>query len=97
MAEITKESIQKLAELARLDFTDAEKDKFVSDLGNILSHFKELEAVDTSGVAPMTGGTDARNVFREDAPLPDTFAGQKDIITAFPEEERGYNKVPPVF
>lgn len=97
MAEITKKSIEKLAELARLDFTTPEKEKFVADLGNILSHFKELESLDTAGVKPMTGGTSARNVFREDAPLPDAFAGQKDIIAAFPEERAGYNKVPPVF
>ncbi len=97
MAEITKKSIEHLAKLARLEFTDAETDKFVVDLGNILNYFKELEAVDTSGVAPMTGGTSARNVFREDSPLVETFADQKEIIAGFPEEERGYNKIPPVF
>ena len=97
MAEITKKSIEKLAELSRLDLTEPERERFVADLGNILGHFKELESVNTDGIAPMTGGTAARNVFREDAPLPETFAGQKDIIAGFPEGGRGYNKIPPVF
>ncbi len=97
MAEINKKSIEYLAELARLEFKEAEKDKFVVDLGNILNYFKELESVDVSGVMPMTGGTASRNVFRDDATLPATFQDRKDIVAGFPEEERGYNKIPPVF
>jgi aspartyl-tRNA(Asn)/glutamyl-tRNA(Gln) amidotransferase subunit C len=97
MAEITKKSIEHLAELARLEFNDAEKEKFLADLNNILNHFKELESLDTSKIAPMTGGTNLRNILRADEALPETFGDQKDIVAGFPEEERGYNKIPPVF
>lgn len=97
MAEITRKSIEHLAELARLEFADQEKDKFLADLNNILNYFKELEALDTSKVLPMTGGTNLRNVLRADEALPEAFEDQKDIVAGFPEEAKGYNKIPPVF
>lgn len=97
MAEITKKSIEHLAELSRLELSEKEKEKFLADLTGILNHFKELEAVDVSGVTAMTGGTNLQNITRVDEPLPETFDNQKGIIAGFPEEERGYNKIPPVF
>lgn len=97
MAPITKKAIEHLANLSRLEFSNAEKDKFVADLGNILNYFQELEAVNTDNVLPMTGGTSSRNIFREDEFLGDSFKNKKNIIESFPEEDRGYNKVPPIF
>ena len=95
MAELTKKDLEHLAALARLDLKEGEEEKLIKDLGNILSYFKELQELNTDGVAPMTGGTDLQNVLREDVVgrTDDTGKGPE----AFPDKKGGYLKVPPVF
>jgi len=92
---INKETLQHLAKLARLELDPKEEEKLREDLGKILDHFKELQALDTSSVVPMTGGTDLKNIFREDAERENT--NQKKGVDAFPETQNGYLKIPPVF
>ena len=95
MATISKEELRHLADLARIKLDPKEEDKLLKDLGNILGHFEELQALDTKIVPPMTGGTDLRNVFRSDAERENTNKGAG--TDAFPESQNGYLKVPPVF
>jgi len=92
---ISKEELRHLAELARIKLDPGEEDKLIKDLGNILDHFKELQELDTSNAAPMTGGTDLRNIFRDDTERENTNRGAG--VEAFPESENGFLKVPPVF
>jgi aspartyl-tRNA(Asn)/glutamyl-tRNA(Gln) amidotransferase subunit C len=92
---ISKEELRHLAELARIELDPKEEDKLLKDLGNILDHFKELQELDTANVPPMTGGTDLRNVFRGDTERENTNQGAGG--RAFPENENGFLKVPPVF
>ena len=92
---ISKEELRHLADLARIKLDPKEEDKLIKDLGNILDHFKELQELDTANVAPMTGGTDLRNVFRGDDERENTDQGAG--VEAFPENEGGFLKVPPVF
>ena len=92
---ISKHELEHLAKLARIELDPKEEEKLLTDLGNILEHFKELEALDTSTVAPMTGGTELKNIFREDAERENTNRGAG--VDAFPEKEKGFLKIPPVF
>ena len=46
--------IEKVAKLARIELTDAEKERFSSELDAILAYVEELAAVDTEGVEPTT-------------------------------------------
>jgi aspartyl-tRNA(Asn)/glutamyl-tRNA(Gln) amidotransferase subunit C len=94
-AKITKEELRHLAALARIELDPKEEDKLLKDLGEILGYFTELQKLDTANVAPMTGGTDLRNVFRDDTERENTNRGAG--IDAFPENENGFLKVPPVF
>lgn len=95
MAELNKKSLEHLAELARIELKAGEEEKLLKDLQIILGHFGELQALDTSSVQPMTGGTNLENVFREDeiGKTGDTGKGAE----VFPESKGGYLKVPPVF
>lgn len=52
--KITKDEVTHVARLARLEFTEAEAEKFTSQLNNILMYMDMLNRVDTTGVAPMT-------------------------------------------
>jgi len=97
---ITKQELEHLAKLARIELDPKEEEKLLKDLGNILDHFKELQALDTSAVAPMMGGTDLRNIFREDGG--DEKGGRENTnrgagVDAFPETKDGFLKIPPVF
>ena len=94
-SSINKEELEHLAKLARIELDPSEEEKLLSDLGNILDHFGELQELDTANVSPMTGGTDLKNVFREDTERESTNRGTG--VDAFPESKDGYLKVPPVF
>ncbi len=84
-----------MAELARIELDPAEEEKLLKDLGTILEYFKELQKLDTKNIAPMTGGTDLRNAFREDDERENTNQGAG--VESFPEAKNGFLKVPPVF
>ena len=92
---ITKETIQHLAKLARLELTPNEEKQMLADLSKILAYFDELQTLDTSRVRPMTGGTTLKNVFREDTAAGETNRGAG--VNAFPESKDGFLKIPPVF
>ena len=96
---IGKKELEHLAHLSRIELDPKEEGKLIADLGAILDHFRELQALDTANVPPMTGGTDLMNVFREDG---EEAGGHENTnrgagVDAFPESKDGYNKVPPVF
>ncbi len=97
MSIIDKKSLQHLAKLSRLELTAAESSKLLQDLQEILNYFEELKKVNTEKVEPMTGGHRLVNIFREDVLDLDrrsqTISDPGRIIEAFPESERGFNKV----
>ena len=98
---IGKKELEHLAKLSRIELEPGEEEKLIKDLSNILEYFEELKKLDTSTVAPMTGGTDLRNVFREDA-KEDGSGGPENTnqgagVEAFPESNNGFLKIPPVF
>ena len=92
---IDKRTLEHLAKLARIKLEPAEEEKLLKDLGEILGYVQELQSVDVSSVEPMTGGTDLKNIFRDDAERENTNRGAG--IESFPESEKGYLKVPKVF
>jgi aspartyl-tRNA(Asn)/glutamyl-tRNA(Gln) amidotransferase subunit C len=87
--------IKYFAKLARIKLTSGEEEKFSNDLEEVLGHFKQLQEIDTNGVPPMAGGTELRNVFREDEPRQSRL--ERTGIEQFPEAESDFLKVPKVF
>lgn len=91
---ITEKDIKGLAELARMTVPEADLPKLQKDLGEILNHFEELNAVDTAAVTPMSGGTTNENIYRADDGSRVAYPNpEKD----FPETAGGFLKTPPVF
>ncbi|MDD5711080.1 MAG: Asp-tRNA(Asn)/Glu-tRNA(Gln) amidotransferase subunit GatC [Candidatus Colwellbacteria bacterium] len=86
--------IKKYAKLARMKLTQGEEEKFQKDLSEILKHVEELGKVSVKNVGPMTGGTNLKNVLREDRPAAVSVG---DFEPEFPEKEKGYVRVPKVF
>jgi len=64
---IPRETIDNIAQLARLEFAEQEKAKFGEQFRHIVEYFTVLESFDVEGVEPLKTILDADvNVFRED-------------------------------
>jgi aspartyl-tRNA(Asn)/glutamyl-tRNA(Gln) amidotransferase subunit C len=67
MAEFNEDELDKLAYLCRIECTKEEKAALCKHLSNMLAYIKQLEEVDTEGVAPcFTVLHTLTNVMRED-------------------------------
>ena len=68
--EITKQEVEKVAKLARLEITQAEKEAFAKQLSQILTHVETLKQYDTTGIEPTATVLGQVNVFRDDVIRP---------------------------
>ncbi len=64
--KLSKSDVEHVAHLARLNFREEEKQKFIEQLNEILIYMDILNKVDTAGVAPMTHAITLNNAFRSD-------------------------------
>lgn len=63
---ITIKDVEHIAKLAKLEFTDAEKEKFTHQLNQILEYVEQMNKLDTSRVEPLSHVIELSNVFRVD-------------------------------
>jgi aspartyl-tRNA(Asn)/glutamyl-tRNA(Gln) amidotransferase subunit C len=63
---ITRQDIEKVALLARLQLSDAEAAKMSDELAQIVAYVDQLAEVDTEGVEPMAHAIELQNVFKDD-------------------------------
>lgn len=70
MSEIDQLDVDYVAHLARIELTDAEKEKFRSQFGDILRYFDKLNAVEVEGVEPTAHAFPRENVWDEDVARP---------------------------
>jgi len=63
---IDEETVDKIANLARLELTGAEKQDMIMDMNKILGFMDKLNEIDTTGVEPLVYMTSNINSFRED-------------------------------
>ena len=68
--KITLQDVEKVAKLARLEVTPAEKEAFAKQLSQILTHVETLREYDTKGVEPTAAVLGQVNVFRDDVVRP---------------------------
>jgi aspartyl-tRNA(Asn)/glutamyl-tRNA(Gln) amidotransferase subunit C len=89
-----RETLRKIAHLARLDLEEGAEQEMLYSLNKILTWVEKLNEVDTSGVEPLTHLTDEVNVLREDKvqePLPH----ERGLFNA-PRKDDDYFRVPKV-
>ena len=65
--KIDKPAVDKLADLAKLEFTDESKTEIIQDLNKILAFVEKLEELDTNNIEPLIYMTEEANVLRTDA------------------------------
>jgi aspartyl-tRNA(Asn)/glutamyl-tRNA(Gln) amidotransferase subunit C len=91
---LDKATVRRIATLARIEVADADLEVVAGQLSGILEWIEQLKEVDTSGVAPMTGGTDLKLAWRKDEV---TDGGKEDLILAnAPDRHDHFFAVPKV-
>ena len=92
--ELSREQVEHIAHLARLGLTEAEIEKFQSQLSHILENFEILKELDTANVPPTAQSISMHNVFRKDEAT--ASYSKDDILANAPQQENNYFKIPPV-
>jgi aspartyl-tRNA(Asn)/glutamyl-tRNA(Gln) amidotransferase subunit C len=92
--KIRRQDVRHVAELARLELSEAEEEKLLADLGAILGYVETLDELDTSDVAPTAQVHEVAGAFRDDVVRngPDTEA----LLANAPDSWQGFFRVPKI-
>ena len=89
---LSRDDVAHVARLARLALTDEELDRYTVQLGAVLEHAADVEALDTSGVPPTAHPLDLVNVLRDDSVRPSL--DRDEVLAMAPDAEDGRFRVP---
>lgn len=86
--------VDNLAHLARLRFSETEKEGIRADLEKMVAFVEKLRAVDTTGVTPLLHISDAANVLRQDE-VRGSISREEALLNS-PVADTAFFKVPKV-
>jgi aspartyl-tRNA(Asn)/glutamyl-tRNA(Gln) amidotransferase subunit C len=95
--KISRENVLKVAALANLELTDVEVETYRGQLDDILTYIDKLNAVDTSGIEPLTQVVSASahgTTLREDVVVRSDVASE--VLRGAPDPSPPYFRVPRV-
>ncbi|OPJ64179.1 Asp-tRNA(Asn)/Glu-tRNA(Gln) amidotransferase subunit GatC [Clostridium oryzae] len=91
---VSKKDVEYVAELARLNFSEEEKEQFCGDLNSILTYVEKLNELNTDDVDIIVNPYYVENKYREDeveASMP-----LEDVISNAPQNLEEYVVVPKI-
>ncbi|WP_152656690.1 Asp-tRNA(Asn)/Glu-tRNA(Gln) amidotransferase subunit GatC [Oceanobacillus sp. CFH 90083] len=94
MAEISKEQVKHVANLARLEFDDEAVEQMANELSSIIGYAEQLNELDTENVKPTTHVLDLKNVMRKDEPK--KWITQEEALKNAPDQKDGQIRVPSI-
>lgn len=94
MPKIDIETVDKLANLSRLEFDGKEKDGIINDLNRMLDFISKLDELDTTNVDPLIYMNDQKNILRPD--VVKQSISQADGLKNAPKKDSDFFKVPKV-
>lgn len=89
---ISPEEVTHVARLARLALTPEELERFTEQLGAVLEHAQDVEALDTAGVPPTAHPLPLFNVWREDVVV--ASLDRDEVLAQAPDTEAYRFRVP---
>lgn len=89
---ISAADVAHVARLARLQLTSDELERFTGQLGAVLEHARDVEALDTTGVPPTAHPLPLVNVLREDVLVP--CLDRDEVLAEAPDVEDNRFRVP---
>ena len=78
---LTRKQVEYIAELAKLELTETELERYLQQLSTVLDYAAELQAVPTDDIAPTASVLPIRTVLREDTIRP-SLPNEKAIANA---------------
>ena len=94
MTRITREEVEKVAHLARLELNEDEITNHAEQLEKILEYIKQLEKIDTEDIPCTTRAIEVINVLRKDEKKNSDCT--QEILELGPSREDKYFKVPKI-
>jgi aspartyl-tRNA(Asn)/glutamyl-tRNA(Gln) amidotransferase subunit C len=93
---VTRDNIEHIAKLARLDFSNEEYEKLTHDMNNVLGYIDQLKELDVSNIEPLENINESveKNVFRKDESAPSLSV--EEALKNAPKAADGYFLVPKV-
>jgi aspartyl-tRNA(Asn)/glutamyl-tRNA(Gln) amidotransferase subunit C len=91
---LTKQEVEHIARLARLELSDGEKEEYTGQLNEILSFVEKLNQLDTTGIEPTAHAIQVQNVFRKDEIKPSM--DPEAALSNAPDRTDNYFKVPKI-
>ena len=91
---INKDTVRKIAHLARLEFNEKEEEEMLKEMNKILDWMDKLNEIDTSAVEPLTHMSAELNILREDKV--GTHLDHKKALFNAPKKDSDYFRVPKV-
>lgn len=90
--KVDKELIQRVAENAKLELSEAEIKEFITQLKDVLEHFSNVADVDTKGVESSMQPVEIKNVMRDDKI--EKSLSQDEALSNTEHKKDGYFKGP---
>ena len=94
MTKITKEEVEKVSHLARLELNENEINNHAEQLEKILDYIRQLEKIDTNDVPCTTRAIEVMNVFRKDEKKNSDCT--EELLKLAPSKEDKFFKVPKI-
>jgi aspartyl-tRNA(Asn)/glutamyl-tRNA(Gln) amidotransferase subunit C len=91
---VTIKDVEHVASLAKLSFSEDEKQKLASQLNEILEYMEQLNQLDTKNVEPLSHVIELSNVFRKDELKPTLT--QEEALQNAPAKTEKLFRVPKV-
>ena len=92
--KIDIKTIEKLASLSKLSFTEEELDLISKDMSKMVDFINQLDEIDTEGVEPLIHVNEGFNNWREDEIK--EMLDQKEALSNSPIKDSTYFKLPKV-
>jgi len=91
---VSNEQVRHIAKLARIAMSDAEIERLVPELNNILGWVEQLGEVNTDGFEPLATVIDQKLRLRDDVITDGDI--RDDVLANAPEAQHGFFAVPKV-
>lgn len=91
---LSREEVEHIAELARLELTPEQVILYQKQLSAILDYFAQLQGLDTTGIPPTSSVLPAHSVLRPDETRPGL--SRQEVLDNAPQATDNQFRVPPI-
>ena len=93
-ARLTRDNVAKVADLARLNLSEAELERYTEQLGAVLDHAEDVASLDLDGVPPTAHPIPLVNVLRDDVVVEGV--DREEVLSQAPSVEDRRFRVPAI-